>query len=175
MFKKHIKSLVLLLLILCVVLAGCGKKEPLDEKVELAQTFAVAVLSGDQQTIRECAHQDMQEILVLSYGQNEFVFKNCKATAEEEMVMYRDGIENYISTLNRDYSVRINLEEAIYYNVAFTAEYNGKEYAGTMSVLVGTEAGEHFVLEAELVELETAFYEDNFPEGDYYYDLHGEE
>lgn len=175
MFKRSVAIVLLLVCMLSLALAGCKDKEPLDEKVELAQNFAVAVLSGDRKAIAACAHEDMQEILLLSYGQNEFTFKNCSATVVEEMDMFRDGLENYISTLNRDYEVRINLEAASYYVVDFTAEYKGKEYGGTMNVLVGTEAGKNFVLEAELVELDTAFYEDNFPEGDYYYDLHGEE
>ena len=152
-----------------------NKEEPLDEREDLAQRFAVGVLSGDRKAIKACAHGDMEEILLLSYGQNEIVFDYCRAAVSGEIALMRDGLENHVSMLKRAHGIRINLEEASYYEVAFTVGYHGREYDGSMAVLVGSEAGENFVLEAELKELDTAFYEDNFPEGNYYYDLHGEE
>ena len=61
-----------------------------------------------------------------------------------------------------------------FYTVDFTAEYNGKDYSGTMTVLTVLFEGKEYVISVELDRMEDAFYQDNFPAGDYYYDMFGE-
>ena len=197
MWKKYSLLALVLALVSCLILTGCGTKDsatatddmessssdPAAESTEeagegkalVAESFAIAALSCDKEGIAACVYSEMAEEYVAAYGENEYVFSNVTAQATDEIVLLRDGLELYTSTLSRDYDVKTTLESASSFTVKFTAEYNGKAYDGTMTVLVATFEGGTYVISAQLDSMEDAFYEDNCPDGDFYFDMHGEE
>lgn len=195
MCKKYSLLVLVLALILSLALGGCSKDtgaEPAnsqgssdtptesteqkdEEKKLLAEQFAVAALSCDKEGIAACVYEKMQEAFVKAYGENEYVFSNVTAEATDEIVMLRDGLELYTSTISREYDVKTMLDSASSFTVNFTAEYNGKAYTGSMTVMVAGFEGGNYVISAQLDRMEDAFYEDNCPEGDFYFDMHGEE
>ncbi len=194
MWKKYSLLLLALALVFSLSLSACssqGNKESSDaesqsteassteegklSKAEIAESFAVAALSCEKEGIKAYVHEDMQEAFLEIYGTNEVVFANVKAEAIEEIELYQEAVEHYISTISRDYGAKINIEVLTSFTVNFVGEYNGKEYSGSMTVLVAEVAGENYVVSAEMDAIEDAFYEDNFPDGDFYYDMHGEE
>ena len=59
--------------------------------------------------------------------------------------------------------------------VDFTAVYEGKEYGGSMAVLVMELDGQRYVVQAGLTDMDEEFYRDHFDQGDYYFDTNGEE
>ncbi len=196
MWKKYSLLALVLALVFCMVLTGCGTKNPPEDtenpnsstdsapesteeagenKALVAERFAVAALSCDKEGIAACVYADMAEAYVAAYGENEYVFSNVTAQATDEIVMLRDGLELYTSTLSRDYDIRTTLDSASSFTVNFTAEYNGTAYDGSMTVLVASFEGGTYVISAQLDSMEDAFYEDNCPDGDFYFDMHGEE
>lgn len=190
---KKLYKITALVLALCLLmgLAACtktGEDEQADPatsesipEVEtevgeaLALRFAQGILTCNAEDLTACGHEAMQEAFLQSYGANEIVFDSCTVEIEGEEALLQSGREYYTSELNRDYDLQTNIEKAADYTVAFTAEYQGKSYEGKISVLVANFDGGDYVIGADLIEIEDAFYEDNFPEGDYYYDMHGEE
>ena len=193
MFKKYGLLLLVFALICSLVLSGCGKsvaedpqsgeeisEAPQDEakteeKKLLAEDFAIAALTCDAEGIKACVYADMQESFVETYSKNEYVFSNVTAEATDEIVMLIDGLEMYTSTLAREYGIKTMLVSASSFTVNFTAEYNGKSYTGSMTIMVGEFEGSTYVISAQIDRMEDAFYEDNCPDGDFYFDMHGEE
>ena len=194
MLKKYSLILLVLALVFSLVLSGCGKNavepengdgssdsvqedaKPADAAKKLvAENFAIAALTCDKDGIRDCVYENMQEVFVETYGEAEFVFTNVTAEATDEIVMLIDGLEMYTSQLASDYGVKTAIESASSFTVNFTAEYNGKSYTGSMSVMVAGFEGGNFVISAQIDRMEDAFYEDNCPDGDFYFDMHGEE
>ena len=196
MWKKYSLLVLVLALILSLALTGCGKKQPdatepgspesetpasdaavqnTVSKKQVAENFAVAALSCDKEGIAACVYEKMQETFVKAYGENKYVFSNVTAEATDEIVMLRDGLELYTSTISREHDVKTVLASASSFTVIFSAEYNGRFYDGAMTVLVGAFEGGEYVISAQLDRIDDAIYEDNCPDGDFYFDLHGEE
>lgn len=174
--KKQIRTIALavaLMLVLSVLLTGCNKMPKTKE--DLAFTFAEGVLTCNEDDIRRCTHEKLQDAFAMEYGSNAICFSKCELEIEEENDLLQDGLEQYTSTLNRDYGLQTTLESGCRYTLSFRAKYNGNFYSGTMQVLVADFDGGSYVIGADLLQMEDAFYEDNFPAGDYYYDMHGEE
>ena len=67
------------------------------------------------------------------------------------------------------------ISSGCFYTVDFTAKYNGKDYSGSMTILTVTIEGREYVISVELDRIDDAFYQDNYPAGDYYYDMCGED
>ena len=163
-------ALAIVAVVLVLSLGGNGG----NENDPLPIRFAKAVLTCDQQEISECDHENMADYLCNRYGVNDVRFEDCTATVSQESALLRDGLEFYSSKLNRDFGIQTTLESGCFYTVDFTAEYNGKDYSGTMTVLTVLFEGKEYVISVELDRMEDAFYQDNFPAGDYYYDMFGE-
>lgn len=166
--------IVLAIAVVAVVLVlslggGSGSNDPLPVR------FAKAVLTCDQEEIRNCVHTDMADEFASRYGANNVVFSNCEVTVSKESELLRDGLEYYSSILNRDHGVQASLESGCFYTLDFTGEYRKNTYSGTMTVLTATFEGKEYVISVELDRIDDTFYEDNFPAGDYYFDMHGEE
>lgn len=204
MWKKYSLLALVLALILSLALTGCGKKQPNSDGTEpanpgesvndastepkatypeendpalktVAEKFTVAALSGDKDGIAACTHEKMQEVFLKTYGEAEFVFTDVAAEALDEIVLYPDGLELYTSNIARDYGIKANMDAASSFTVHISADYNGKTYAGSLTVVVATFDGGNYVIQAQIDRMEDAFYEDNCPEGDFYFDMHGEE
>lgn len=200
MWKKYSLLILALAMILSLALTGCGKDQPdatepanpsesltdatnSESPAEendpalktVAEKFAIAALSGDKDGIAACTHEKMQEVFEKTYGEAEFVFTNVKAEANDEIVIYSDGLELYTSDIAREYGIKANMAAASSFTVNFTADYNGKNYSGSMTVMVATFDEGNYVIQAQIDRMEDAFYEDNCPEGDFYFDMHGEE
>lgn len=197
MWKKYGLLVLALALIFSLALNGCkkapdlqenpansqgnsetpseGAEQEKSEKAFLAEKFAAAALTCDKEGIAACVYTDMQEAFVTAYGENKYVFSNVSAEATDEIVMLMDGLEMYTSMISREFGVKTMPGSASSFTVNFTAEYNGTSYAGSMTVLVGGFEGGNYVISAQLDRMEDAFYEDNCPDGDFYFDMHGEE
>ena len=196
MWKKYSLLALVVALALSIALTGCGKKQPdasepgasdaettpsetveqnSDVKKSVAEKFTVAALSCDKEGIAACVYEKMQEAFVAAYGENNYVFSNVTAEATDEIILLRDGLELYTSTISREYDVKTTLHSASSFTVNFTAEYNGESYDGAITVMVAAFEGGEYVISAQLDRIEDAFYEDNCPDGDFYFDMHGEE
>ena len=166
-------ALAIVAVVLILALGGNGQPA-ISPEDPLPVRFAQAVLLCDQDEIRACVHEKMEEEFVNRYGANEVRFTACTASISQESALLRDGLEYYASGLNRDYGIQATLDSGCFYTVDFTATYNGKDYTGSMSVLTAEFDGAEYVISVELDRMEDAFYQDNFPAGDYYYDMFGE-
>ena len=166
--------LALAIVAVVLVLALGGGNDIISKDDPLPVRFTKAVLICDQDEIRNCVHENMETEFVNRYGVNDIRFEDCTATISAESALLRDGMEYYASELNRDYGIQAIMESGCFYTVDFTAEYNGKEYGGAMTLLVVSFEGEEYVISVKLDRIDDAFYQDNFPAGDYYYDMFGE-
>lgn len=194
---KKISLVALVALCVCCLLTACAKEEQngdsssslessestlessdntLEEsKAPVAERFAIAALTANADEVEACVYPEMAEIFVETYAEGKYVFSDVTATASEEIVLLQDGLEYYTSFLSRDYGVQQNLDSASSFTVNFSGKYNGKTYSGSMTVMVADFAGGRYVISAQIDKLEDAFYEDNCPEGEFYFDMHGEE
>lgn len=166
--------LALAIVAVVLILALGGGDSIIKDDDPLPIRFAKAVLICDQEEIRNCVHENMEEEFVNRYGANEVHFTDCTATVVAESALLRDGLEFYASELNRDYGIQSAIDSGCFYTVDFTAEYNGKEYGGSMTILVVNLDGTDYVTSVKLDRIDDAFYQDNYPAGDYYYDMFGE-
>lgn len=167
-------ALAIVAVVLILALGGGGDKNIINPDDPMPIRFAQAVLICDQEEIRNCVHENMANEFVNCYGANEVRFEDCTATISKESALLRDGLEQYSSQLNRDYNIQATLEDGCFYTVDFTAKYNGKDYSGSMTILTVTFEGREYVISVELDRIDDAFYQDNYPAGDYYYDMFGE-
>lgn len=167
--------IVLALAVVAVVLVLSLGGGNTDNHDPLPVRFAKAVLTCDEEEIRACVPEELKDDFAARYGANEVQFSNCQVTIAAESDLLRDGLEYYSSILNRNYGLRTNLDAGTFYTLDFTGEYRKNTYSGTMTVMTVSFGGAEYVVSVELDRIDDTFYEDNFPAGDYYFDMHGEE
>lgn len=175
-------ALAVVAVVLVLSLGGDGNtdgnidvQEPAAQTEVLPIRFAKAVLTCNEAEIRACVPDQLKDDFAARYGANDVQFSNCEVTIAGESVLLRDGLEYYSSMLNRDYGIQATLESGCFYTLDFTGEFRHNTYSGTMNVMTVFFGGVEYVVSVELDRIDDTFYEDNFPAGDYYFDMHGEE
>lgn len=141
----------------------------------MAKEFAQAVLLGDLETIGKDVHPQMKEPLLDLFGSADFVFESCTIGSSEVTKLRRSEERAYESGLYEDYGMEAKIDDAYSVVMAFEVTYHGKPYEGEMTVLVADMDGGRYVIQSVLSDMELAFYEDNYDQGDYYFDTHTEE
>lgn len=139
------------------------------------EAFTEAVLLGNVDVICEATHPKLRDAFRAIFSKTNFVFEKCSIENSITKRILRRDIGAYENGLSEDYGIAAHIEKAYEVDVAFKATYNGKEYNGEIAVLVAEVDGGRYVLQAYLADMDEAFYEDNFTQGDYYFDTHGEE
>jgi len=142
---------------------------------EMAREFAQAILLGDLDTIGANTHPQLREAFVAWFSNADFVFESCTLQASEVRKIRRSEERAYESGLYEDYGMEAVIDDAYEVVIAFEAVYHGRPYAGEMTVLVADMDGGRYVVQSALSDMEVAFYEDNYDQGDYYFDTHSEE
>ncbi len=146
-----------------------------DAYISMAKEFAQAILLGDLDTIGASTHPQLKAPFVELFGKTDFVFESCEIQSTELRKIRRAEERMYESGLYEDYGMEATIDDAYEVAVAFEAVYHGKPYAGEITVLVADVDGGRYVVQAALTDMEVAFYEDNYDQGDYYFDTHSEE
>lgn len=171
-------ALAVVATVLVLSLGGNGNtdvEEPPVQTEALPIRFAKAVLTCDEAEIRACVPEQLKDDFAARYGANDVQFSNCQVAIAGESALLRDGLEYYSSMLNRDYGIQATLESGCFYTLDFTGEFRHNTYSGTMTVMTAAFDGVEYVVSVKLDRIDDTFYEDNFPAGDYYFDMHGEE
>lgn len=141
----------------------------------LAREFAQAILLGDLDTIGRDVHPQMKASMNELFSSADFVFESCTLGSAEVRKTRRTEERSYENILRSDYGIEATIDDAYEVILPFEAVYHGKPYEGEMTVLVADMDGGRYVIESILSDMELAFYEDNYDEGDYYFDTHSEE
>ena len=141
----------------------------------MAEDFAQAILEGDLYTISEKTHPRLSAPFVELFSASRFVFESCTLRATETRKIRRSEERAYESGLYEDYHLEATIDDAYEVMIEFEAVYRGKPYQGEMAILVADMDGGRYVVQAALTDMDVAFYEDNYDQGDYYFDTHSEE
>ena len=141
----------------------------------MAREFAQAILLGDLDTIGAKAHPQLKEPFIELFGSTDFVFESCTIQSSEVRKIRRAEERAYESGLYEDYGLEATIDDGYEVVIAFEAVYHGKPYTGEMTVLVADMDGGRYVVQSALSDMEVSFYEDNYEQGDYYFDTHSEE
>lgn len=141
----------------------------------LAKEFTQAILLGDLDTIGADVHPQMKDQLIELFSKADFIFERCTIHSSEVRKIRRNEERMYESGLYEDYGFEATIDDAYEVVIAFEAVYHDKPYVGEMTVLVADMDGGRYVVQSSLSDMELAFYEDNYDQGDYYFDTHTEE
>lgn len=141
----------------------------------MAKEFTQAILLGDLDTIGADVHPQMKEPLIDLFSKADFIFESCTIQSSEVRKIRRNEERMYESGLYEDYGLEATIDDGYEVVIAFIAVYHDVPYSGEMTVLVADMDGGRYVVQSTLSDMELAFYEDNYDQGDYYFDTHTEE